>query len=67
MSSELVFVRKPDPEAFAEVARRMGVTPEEVLFFDDTEENVIGARAAGLRAVLFRTVEDASAALARIR
>lgn len=43
-------LRKPDSAAYAEVIRRMGVAPERVLFLDDLEANVAGARAAGLRA-----------------
>ena len=41
---------KPDPEAYRRLADRLGVAPEEILFFDDDEPLVIGARAAGLSA-----------------
>ncbi|MDA0241309.1 MAG: HAD family phosphatase [Proteobacteria bacterium] len=50
-SSSALGVRKPEPEAFRLVAGRMGTAPERILFFDDTEENIDGARAAGLQAV----------------
>ncbi len=43
-------MRKPDPEAFKEIARRIGVAPGRIAFFDDLSENVRGAEAAGLRA-----------------
>ncbi len=43
-------LRKPDPEAFTWVSRRIGVPPQRIAFFDDTAENVAGARTAGLRA-----------------
>ena len=46
--------RKPAPEAFLHVVRRMGCAPGQVLFFDDLQENVDGAAACGLQAVLFR-------------
>jgi putative hydrolase of the HAD superfamily len=39
---------KPDPEFFRRVVRRIGVPAAEVLFVDDSEANVEGARAAGL-------------------
>ena len=39
---------KPDPRFFAEAARGMGADPSSVLFVDDTERNVDGARAAGM-------------------
>lgn len=41
---------KPDPEAFAEVARRLALSPGSILFLDDNEVNCAGARQAGLRA-----------------
>jgi glucose-1-phosphatase len=43
--------RKPDQAAFDAVARKTGVALRSILFFDDTIENVEGAKAAGLRAV----------------
>ncbi len=42
--------RKPDAEAFRRVAARIGAAPGAILFIDDLEENVAGARAAGLQA-----------------
>jgi putative hydrolase of the HAD superfamily len=42
--------RKPEPEAFARLAQRIGMAPGRLVFFDDLEENVIGARNAGLQA-----------------
>lgn len=46
-----VGVAKPDPTFFAEVARGIGADPSAVVFVDDTERNVDGARAAGMAAV----------------
>ena len=43
--------RKPDRDAFLWVAGDMGVVPGDILFLDDSAENVDGARAAGLQAV----------------
>jgi putative hydrolase of the HAD superfamily len=39
---------KPDPEFFRRVVGMIGVPASEVLFVDDNESNVEGARAAGL-------------------
>jgi putative hydrolase of the HAD superfamily len=39
---------KPDPEAFRGLAARLGVAPNEVLYFDDDATYVEGARRAGL-------------------
>jgi HAD superfamily hydrolase (TIGR01509 family) len=56
-------MRKPEPQAFAHVARAIGLAPQRIAFFDDTAENVAGARAAGLRAFQVRTPAELAAAL----
>lgn len=43
-------VLKPDREAFDFVIEALGCAPEQILFLDDNQINVHGARAAGLRA-----------------
>ena len=58
--------RKPEPEAFLAVARQMGVAPERVLFFDDSLENVEGARRLGMPSVLVKSIDDISHSLAPI-
>ena len=58
-------LRKPDASAFRQVAARIGTRPERVLFFDDTVENVAGARGVGMSAVhvsRFADIERAAAA-----
>jgi FMN phosphatase YigB (HAD superfamily) len=61
-----VGARKPDPEAFHLVAKRMGFDPDEVLFFDDGPENVEGARTVGMQGVLVGSITDVHRALSRI-
>jgi FMN phosphatase YigB (HAD superfamily) len=56
-------LRKPEPEAFAHVAREIGVAPGRILFFDDTAPNIEGARQAGLQAVHVRSPEDVANAV----
>jgi putative hydrolase of the HAD superfamily len=51
-SSRLGLV-KPDPAVFEAALKVLSREPEQVLFIDDREANVEGARAAGLRAVRF--------------
>lgn len=46
-------VAKPDPRAYEICAERMGVGLADVLFFDDSERNVLAARETGMRAELF--------------
>jgi putative hydrolase of the HAD superfamily len=50
--------RKPEPEAYAFVARELGLDPGRILFFDDTQANVEGARAAGIPAIHVHRSED---------
>jgi putative hydrolase of the HAD superfamily len=59
--------RKPEPEAFARVAKLIGVAPGRILFFDDLEENVAGAREAGLQAYRVASAEQIESVLAQKR
>ncbi len=45
---------KPDPRIYTLLVDRLGLRPAEVLFVDDMEENVLGARAVGMQAVQFK-------------
>ena len=49
---------KPDKEAFEKVIKGLGCEPGEILFFDDSPQNVEGARAAGMQAVHVTGFED---------
>lgn len=51
-------IGKPEPEAFGLVSTELGVEPQQVLFFDDSQDNVDGALAAGWQAHRFTTVLD---------
>lgn len=57
-------LRKPERAAFEAVCDAMGLKPAEVLFFDDTAQNVEGAKAAGLSSVLVTSPADVRSALA---
>jgi len=62
-----VGVRKPEPAAYRTVLEALAVTAPDALFVDDQPVNVDGARAAGMRAVLFdptRPAESYARALA---
>lgn len=49
---------KPDPAIYRHTLERLGVAPQEALFIDDLTRNVDAARALGIEAILFTTVED---------
>lgn len=59
--------RKPEPEAFARLASLIGAPPARLAFFDDVEENVAGARTAGLQAYCVRSAAEIRAISADLR
>ncbi len=59
--------RKPEPEAFAVVASAIGMPFENILFFDDTDENVHSARRLGMHAVHVTSVADVRNALGKLQ
>ena len=65
VSSEMG-LRKPDRAAFEAIAAATGFRLDEILFFDDTEENVIGARLAGMPSILVNSHADVETALTNI-
>ena len=58
-------VAKPDPRAYEICARRLGVAPRDVIFFDDSERNVLAAREIGMAAEVFESPEQVREVLAR--
>ena len=46
-------VKKPDPRIYMYALRRFRASPKEVVFIDDTEENVIAARKLGITSIVF--------------
>jgi putative hydrolase of the HAD superfamily len=55
--------RKPDPEAYRHCVARLGVEPAAALFIDDSQDNVTGARAAGLAGLHVTGTDDLTGAL----
>jgi putative hydrolase of the HAD superfamily len=54
---------KPDQECYRQALARIGARADEVIFVDDSSENVAAAADLGLRAVHFTTPERARAAV----
>lgn len=65
VSSELG-LRKPERAAFDAVVRAIEFEPAEILFFDDSQENVAGAHDAGLQALHVRGPTDVRQALIEV-
>jgi epoxide hydrolase-like predicted phosphatase len=54
-------IEKPDHRIYRRTCERLGVRPDEAVFLDDVEENVVAAREVGMRAVQFRDTAQAIA------
>jgi len=53
--SHELHLHKPDPQIYTEVARRIAIPLEHLLFVDDMERNVISARNVGIDAIHAQT------------
>jgi putative hydrolase of the HAD superfamily len=58
MSSSDFGFKKPQPEVYQSMLARIDVRAEDCLFFDDRTTNVEGAKAIGIQAYLFESVEQ---------
>ncbi|MBX2825335.1 MAG: HAD-IA family hydrolase [Gammaproteobacteria bacterium] len=56
-ASHLMGLAKPDPAAFERVLERLDTDPGRILFFDDNQLNIDGAREMGLQAELTQGFE----------
>ncbi|MDE2814486.1 MAG: HAD family phosphatase [Gemmatimonadota bacterium] len=56
-------LRKPERLAFDAIVADIGVAHANILFFDDTRENIAGAEAAGLQTVYIQSPDDIHYAL----
>jgi glucose-1-phosphatase len=50
--------RKPEIDSYLKVAKLMNSSLDEILFFDDLEENVVAAKKLGIQTVLVEKIED---------
>ena len=58
-----VGVMKPDPRIFEIAAERLQVQARECIFVDDKEDNLQGARRAGMTPIQFRNADQCIASL----
>lgn len=55
---------KTNPQAYEVIAKKLGVSPEEIAFFDDNPTNITAAQQAGMNAFVYlnhQTLENALA------
>jgi putative hydrolase of the HAD superfamily len=65
--SSTIGLRKPDAAAYDHVVKAIGVPAQRIVFFDDSLENIDGARARGLLAVHVTLTRDVAEALEALR
>jgi len=58
-----VGIKKPDPRIFSVALHKMGLKSPEILYVGDTEEDVEGARRAGIEPVLIKRQRPAGSAV----
>ena len=57
---------KPDPRIYALICSRLSVPPEQMVFLDDSDVCVAGARDAGIHAVRYQSSAQAIAAIEKL-
>jgi len=62
-ASHLLGKIKPDAEAFRHVTDALRCEPNEVMFLDDNDINVVAAESIGMQAVRVRGIAEAKSAL----
>ena len=63
-SAEIGFI-KPEPEAYTITAEKLGVAPDQCIMVDDRQACVDGARAVGMQAILYQSLQELAEELAR--
>lgn len=56
--SHALKLRKPEPEIYRAAAEGLHTPPENILFIDDREENIAGAKAARMQGIQYTTHEE---------
>ena len=64
--SSTIGLRKPDAAAYDHVVKAIGVPAQRIVFFDDSAENIAGARARGLIGVHVTSTDDVARTLAEL-
>lgn len=51
-------MRKNDPESFKFLLKDLNLKAEEVLFIDDSEDNILSAKSLGIKTILYKNNDD---------
>lgn len=57
---------KPEPEIYQTLLEKFQLKPEECVFLDDNEKNIVAAREAGIHAIHFKNKEQAEEELEKL-
>lgn len=57
---------KPDPAIYQLLVDRNGLKPQECVFIDDTEKNIVAAKAFGMSGIVFHDYDQVEAELAAL-
>jgi putative hydrolase of the HAD superfamily len=52
-ASNLMGTSKPDPDFYRYILKKEGIRPENTVFVDDMEENIVSAQKIGINSILF--------------
>ncbi|MCR4314319.1 MAG: HAD-IA family hydrolase [Candidatus Uhrbacteria bacterium] len=66
ISSYNIQMKKPFLEAYRYTANQISLRPEECVFVDDSEQNVLAAMETGMKGVVYKSFEDCVAELERV-
>lgn len=57
-ASNLMGISKPDSDFYRYILRKEGIKPENTVFVDDSEENILSAQKIGINSILFTDSES---------
>ena len=57
-ASNLMGISKPDPDFYRYILKKEEIKPENTVFVDDTEENIISAQKIGINSILFTNFDS---------
>src|SRR6266550_2286879 len=64
--SSSIGLRKPEAEAYDHVVKAIGLPASRIVFFDDSADNIAGARARGLTAVQVTSTDEVARTLSAL-
>lgn len=66
VSSYDLKIKKPDARIYQYTLEKLGILPEESVFIDDAEKNVLAAKALGIHGIVFENVSQCKSDLEKL-